>query len=437
MAFDGRTLTNAPLREFAESTEAEFIGNWPPPKWNLEALTVVAFYYHPALQTARARWETALAGVETAGAHPNPTVTLSPGYDFSAVSPASPWIPGLTLDFPIETAGKRGIRRAQARRLAWAARFDLLNLCSELRSNVHAAYIETSAANDRVKLIEEELKTQKSIDQLLEQRLSAGAIASSELLPMRINLLKLQGELGAARRLLSEGRRRLAEALGVPQKALVNLELKQEENPEIRGEKLLDSMAALRAKVLRQRFNLLAALARYEASQESLQLEIARQYPDIRLGSGYQWDQGDHKWNLSIGLDLPLLNQNQGPIAEARARREEAAAQVIELQSAVIQEIDSAAARCRLALDEMTQARKIASRLMEQEDSAAERLQAGAADRLELASVQLERHTAELTLLEANTRLRMAEAELEQALQIPFGALEPFLAEAVSGGRKK
>jgi outer membrane protein TolC len=302
---------------------------------------------------------------------------------------------------------------------------------------VHAAYIETSAANGRVSLIEEELKTQKSIDQLLEQRLSAGAIASSELLPMRINFLKLQGELGAARRLLSEGRQRLAEALGVPQKALVNLEFKQEESPETRGEQLLASMAALREKALGRRFNLLAALARYEASQESLQLEIARQYPDIRLGSGYQWDQGDHKWNLSIGLDLPLLNQNQGPIAEARARREEAAAQVIELQSAVIQEIDSAGARYRVVLEEMRQARKIASRLTEQENSAAERLQAGAADQFELASVQLEKNTAELTLLEANTRLRMAEAELEQALQIPFGALEPFLAEAVSGGRKK
>jgi outer membrane protein TolC len=50
----------------------------------------------------------------------------------------------------------------------------------------------------------------------------------------------------------------------------------------------------------------------YTASQAALQAEIAKQYPDLRLGPGYDWDQGDHKWLLlGISLTLPILNRNE------------------------------------------------------------------------------------------------------------------------------
>jgi cobalt-zinc-cadmium efflux system outer membrane protein len=38
---------------------------------------------------------------------------------------------------------------------------------------------------------------------------------------------------------------------------------------------------------LTNRADILGALADYEASEASLQQEIARQYPDVRLGPGY------------------------------------------------------------------------------------------------------------------------------------------------------
>ena len=41
--------------------------------------------------------------------------------------------------------------------------------------------------------------------------------------------------------------------------------------------------------------------------------------PDVHLNPGYQFDQGDNKWSIGLTFDLPILNQNQGPIAEAKA----------------------------------------------------------------------------------------------------------------------
>ena len=43
-------------------------------------------------------------------------------------------------------------------------------------------------------------------------------------------------------------------------------------------------------------------------------------------------------------LDLPILNQNQGPVAEAKAKRAEAAAHFLTVQTTGIGEIDGALA---------------------------------------------------------------------------------------------
>ena len=63
-------------------------------------------------------------------------------------------------------------------------------------------------------------------------------------------------------------------------------------------------------------------------------LELARQYPDLHVGTGYTFDQGQNKWALGLSIDLPLLDQNQGPIAEAEAARDEAAARFVAIQAA-------------------------------------------------------------------------------------------------------
>ena len=79
--------------------------------------------------------------------------------------------------------------------------------------------------------------------------------------------------------------------------------------------------AEAREQALLGRADILAALAEYAASQSALQLEMAKQYPDIHLNTGYEYDQGLQKWGLlGLGTELPLLNRNQGPIAEASAR---------------------------------------------------------------------------------------------------------------------
>ena len=46
-AFEARTLDNPGLREFIEQNRKQELGTWPLRQWDLQLLTLAAFYYHP------------------------------------------------------------------------------------------------------------------------------------------------------------------------------------------------------------------------------------------------------------------------------------------------------------------------------------------------------------------------------------------------------
>jgi outer membrane protein TolC len=143
----------------------------------------------------------------------------------------------------------------------------------------------------------------------------------------------------------------------------------------------------------------------------------------LHLGSGYQWDQGENKWNLALTLELPILNRNQGPIAEAEARRKEAAAQLLALQGRVIAEIDRAATSQLATRAQLGEVQRVREALRDRLQLVEARLSAGGADQLEFQTAKTELSASELTLLDAEVKSAQAAGLLEDALQIPVQAL--------------
>ena len=66
-AYEARTLESAELHAFIQQNTRREPGNWPPAQWDFELLTLAAFYYHPDLDVARAKWNVAQAASQTAG----------------------------------------------------------------------------------------------------------------------------------------------------------------------------------------------------------------------------------------------------------------------------------------------------------------------------------------------------------------------------------
>jgi len=420
---EARRLDAAGLRTFMEQNLGRKLDAWPPAEWDLTNLTLAAFYYHPSLEVARAQWAVARAGIKTAGGRPNPSVTVTPGYDTTATS-ISPWLPMLNFDWPIETAGKRNIRIAGARERAGSARWDILTAAWQVRSNVRDTLLDWRVAELRGEALARQAAVQEQIIEHLQQRITAGAAARSELVPLQIALHKTRLDLQDAQAKSSDAHARLAGTLGLGTDALTGIKLMC----ELSTNDLPDLTApAARQLALTSRSELLGALADYAAAEADLQLEVAKQYPDVHLGPGYQYNQGDNQWLLGLTVELPVLNQNQGPIAEAEAQRRLTAAKVLALQAQILAELDRAVAAYRQAQKTFGSGDLLLAAEQAQEAAVRIQQQAGVADQSDLLAAQLETAGASLVQLDDITALQQARNALEDALQRPADSVAAVL----------
>jgi outer membrane protein TolC len=171
------------------------------------------------------------------------------------------------------------------------------------------------------------------------------------------------------------------------------------------------------------RSDILSALADYAATQAALQLAVAKQYPDVHLTPGYSWNAGgagENDWQIGVNLELPLLNRHQGAIAEASAQREASAARFLALQAKVIGEIEQAIASFRASETNVKALESLAIVQEAQQQSIAAEFQAGAVDRLEVLTGEIELNSTQLTRLEAQWKLQQAFGALEDAVQRPL-----------------
>ncbi|HZV33849.1 MAG TPA: TolC family protein, partial [Verrucomicrobiae bacterium] len=226
-AFDKRSLDNPAFRQFLEKNLHRTFDAWPPPSWDFQTLSLAAFYYHPSLAVARAQWEGAEGGEKTAAQRPNPVLNANPGYSLNPTY-LSPWLPTVTLDVPIETMGKRGYRKAQARHLSESARLNIATTAWKVRSNLRGSLIDYESAHEREVLLKEQVSIQQGIVQSLLDRQEEGEVSSAEVGLMKIALARAQLDLADARRLGVDARARVADAIGIPLKALDGIELKYE-----------------------------------------------------------------------------------------------------------------------------------------------------------------------------------------------------------------
>jgi outer membrane protein TolC len=407
--FVGRRLEDPDLAVLARAAA----GDPGELHWDFEGLTRVALVQRPELALASAQIEEARAAVVTAGARPNPTLSIDPEIVPGA---ADPWILGWILDVPFETGGRRDLRVRAAEeklsaeqfrlpRAAWSVRVDVRAALNEL----HAARAEVADGARRRTLEEQRLALQRT-------RFTAGEIDRRELGRAEQGLAQAEELAADARERESRALSALAEALGLPRVALESARIAQENAVLPAPPEAGDA----RELALANRLDLRAALAEYAATEAELQLELARQYPDLHLAPGWSWDQGDNKLALGVSLELPLLDHNEGPIAEAEARRTSSAAHFEALQDSELGRLESARVAYADAL-ERERIRRRSEALAEAEERRVEQgLAAGAVDRLTLVEAQLARLARARERAEAGAAALQALLRLEDELQCPL-----------------
>lgn len=405
------------LDRFPAELDARRLETKPPgTAWSGADLLAAALARNPQVAEARAKYLTASAAARTAKLTQPLTLTLTAEY----ANEHPRWGYGAAADMPFDAGVRRGARMSTADLQALQAWYDYAEAAWAVRTALEKARIDLASAEGSIALADHAVSLRRDRLQRLEQRVAAGE-------DDRVLALAAQTELAAAERKLADirGRRQqakvdLATALGVGPVAVDDLAL-----APLLEVPALDMLPAWRRDAVATRRDVLRALADYDLAESALRLEVARQYPEVRIGPAYFYDHGVGKLPFTLSLALPTYDLNRRAIEQAEAARAAAGRSLETVQANVLAAVDTAnaaLATARANLDRVTQrALPAAQRTAE---GATRSLQAGAADRVDVLAAQAAVLDAELDLLDARRTVATAAADLEDALRRPFDPAE-------------
>ncbi len=424
-AYRQRSLNDLGLAAFVHTVRPGAI--WQTQTMDLADASLVAAYFNPSLEIARSQLRTAEAGIVTAGGRPNPELAAGGGYE---TSPEAPVILRFQLSLIIETARKRSYRILEATKLADAARIGLNEASWRVYSQLRDAWMDHLASLDSEEAFRRKSQNRAEAASLIQARFSAGEVSRPQWDAERIQASRAMVALRAAEGQVIDTRIRLASAMGLPAAALAHLEMVKESDSPPSLEAL--SIPQVQRAGLLNRLDVQRSLLEYAAAEARMQLEVARQYPDIQLNPGYDFDEGHHKFTFGPTFPVPVWNRNRGAIADADARRREAEARFLALQSQVVGELERSAAGYATALAQFQEADRRWSVFQQSREQAMLRaVKVGEEDRLALNAIRLESVDAFQGRVEALAKTRAAFSALENAVQAPLGKV-PWIAPGAS-----
>lgn len=370
---------------------------------------VVTLFFSPELRLARLRAEVPRVGAAEAGRWEDPELGIDAERIIESVE--HPWVLGGMLSFTVPLSGRLGVERRLAGSEATAAELRALAEERRVLAELRAEWANWSANIERAALTRQLVADLDAVLGNVEQLRQAGEIGpvDARLLTLeRVNqTAKLRGYEADAR----EADVRLKARLGLSPAATVALVPAIPVAAMPSGE---DDVSVPLAEHPRVR----VARAEYEIAERTFELEIRKQYPDLRIGGGFGTDEGDERVLGGLALPLPLFNTNRRAIAEARASREVSrAAAEAEFEQLLA---EAAAARVRLdaARERLEYVEKELAPLADQQVNDARRLAGlGEFDTLVLLTAIQTGHEARLAIVDARLSVALSGARLNALLE--------------------
>lgn len=323
------------------------------------------------VQRARRNLEMSRADVVSAGAPPNPVVTLGAGVVNPQSGLGKAAVPGAArIEQLIERGNKRELRVETAQRLEAATSADLAETLRQQRLAVVSGYYDLLLAQDRVAAAQENAGLLARSVEATERRLKAGDVAAADLSRLRVEALRAENDLRAAEAERTRAQLTLGYLIGVEREAA-----------EIRAADPWPSleaatMTAIDDALLDLRPDVAAARERAEAANRARDLARSLATRDVTVGAGIDRTPPSETNTLgtgtvvgmSVSFPLFLRYTYEGEIARAEAEYT-AAIELLDLTraqartglAAARSDLDAAAARLRRYDDALlVEARKAA-----------------------------------------------------------------------------
>mgnify|MGYP001807391362 CR=1 FL=1 len=334
--FDARLFDVEPVSKFAKQLSDS--SSELPSQFDLKdgiscaEAEVLALFYNPDLRIARLEAGVALATRETAGLWEDPIF----GFDGARVfSPNLILEYGFMFGLTIPISGRLEVEKDLASAAYEAELHTIADLEWRTRAKVRRQWSIWTAAQAQSELLAETLEELERIDVIADHLESSGELNRVQRRLFRIQVADMYVQVSAVDLELIESEIALLELIGLPTEALIFM---TPGFPKLTPPRVND----VTARLIDSNTTLAIYFARYQTAEDSLRLEITKQFPDIVIGSGYGTQFNDQRVMFGLSVPLPILNANRAPIARAHAQREVARAKAETTFSELTQQLSAA-----------------------------------------------------------------------------------------------
>ena len=424
-----QSYTPAPpvLDAFPATLEARRLTEKPPEaEWTPSDLLAAALARNPNIARAASAYRSAAAASKAARVRPALSLTLTAEYSRDA----SPWLYGAQSDLPLDLRSRRDARWTAADLGLLQAYYDYGDAIWAVRNDLARARLDRLSADREIVLASAISAARQLRLDRMEARVEAGEDARPTALLARTDAAGARRRLADLLARQDQANIALAYALGVSPVALTDLKLAPEITPA--PAVIIETP---RVQLVQARRDVLRAVAAYDLVENALRLEVARQYPEVRLGPGYSWDHGVAKLPFNLNLALPPSDMNRANIALAEAKRSEAGRALEAIQAQVLAQFNQAQHALIAAQLQLEIARDRDLPVAKAAALAAERsLKAGETDRTDELAARAAELETELALTDAQRAFSSALIDLEDAQRRPFDPDERAIVEAARPG---
>ncbi|RRB02860.1 TolC family protein [Larkinella rosea] len=216
------------------------------------------------------------------------------------------------------TAGKRNKRVALAQETARLNDYEFADLLRSLRFELRSRFFDLYFQQATLARYDRQITTLQGTVTAFEQQYDKNNVSLRELLRLKALLFQLNNDRLEIRLNQAENQQFLRTLLSVDQPILPQVDEAQLRIYRFPNE----PVDSLRSRALRHRADVLANQSLTRQSELNYTLQKALATPDLRVGGTYD-QAGSYVPNylgVSVSMDLPFFNRNQGAIKAARSQ---------------------------------------------------------------------------------------------------------------------
>jgi len=383
-------IKSSEVRNWLEESDQD-VSVWPKAQWDVESLVLVGQHLNVDLEAAKAKIKVAEAGEITAGQKLNPKLEVSTEHHSDQFDGVSPWTFGTIFSWVYQRPEKRQIRIDYAKAVTEVARLKEFEIKWQIRDRIMDNYLDTMAAIRKKEMLLVERETVQDALDLLERSLELGQVSDFEINSTRLEMQRLMLALSKINTDQIRARTQLALATSLQANGLDDVDLDNRYFAQLPDLNSIDlELDLLQVRALVERPDVLGVLSEYVVAEAGLHREIQNQYPDIKLSPGFIFDQDDNLWTLAGAWALPINAINEGPIAEAEARRKVKAQEFLSFQKLVLGQVHETRIRYRSALETLHEADALIRDLEDRDVKIQKQYDLGYTDRLTVIRNRLE-----------------------------------------------